>query len=143
MKYLVPVARANPGGLPTHGRAFSKYRFSTRQAGQLYAAWRDASASIRERILDAPELFLKTQRQVSPQPESPADELLRDLDMVLAIVNRASRRLARAAPLMGNIEENAQRKIECAVRDLTHLAERIEKEHDHVEPSDNGPRFWN
>src|SRR5439155_1334369 len=48
---------------------------------------------------------------------------------------RASRRLERAAPLMGPSEfEAAQRKIECAVRDLTHLAERMAKEHEHVKP---------
>src|SRR6266545_4437745 len=135
MKYLAPVARANLNDCQRMADAFSKYRFSSRQAGELYTAWRDASASIRQRILDSPELFLKAHQQVSPQPESPADELLRDLTMVLAITNRASRRLARASPLMGNIEfESARRKIECAVRDLTHLAERIEKEHDHVEP---------
>jgi ParB family transcriptional regulator, chromosome partitioning protein len=135
MKYLAPVARANLNHCQRMAEAFSKYRFSSRQAGELYTAWRDASASIRQRILDSPELFLKAHQQVSPQPPSPADELLRDLTMVLAITNRASRRLARASPLMGNTEfENAQRKIECTVRDLTHLAERIEKEQDHVEP---------
>src|SRR5437870_12471642 len=54
---------------------------------------------------------------------------------IVAITNRASWRLAPAAPLMGDSEfEAAHRKIECAVRDLTHLAERIEKEHEHVEP---------
>lgn len=135
MKYLAPVARANANDCQRMAEAFSKYHFSSRQASELYTAWREASASIRQRILDSPELFLKAHQQVSPQPESPADELLRDLTMVLAITNRASRRLARASPLMGNTEfENAQRKIDCAVRDLTHLAERIEKEQDHVEP---------
>src|SRR5207245_2513770 len=101
---------------------------------------------VRQRILDSPELFLKAHQQVSSQSSSPAEELLRDLTMVLAISNRASRRLARAAPLMGHAEfEAAQLKIECAVRDLTHLAERIEKEHDHVEPkstdSDSGTPY--
>lgn len=135
MKYLAPVARANLNDCQRMADAFARYRFSSRQAGELYAAWRDASASIRERILDSPELFLKAHQQVSAQPSSPADELLRDLTMVLAITNRASRRLARAAPLMGQNEfEIARRKIECAVRDLTYLTERIEKEHDHVEP---------
>jgi ParB/RepB/Spo0J family partition protein len=135
MKYLGPVARANPDDCQRMADAFSKHRFSSRQAGELYAAWRDASPSIRRRILDSPELFLKAHQQVSPQPASPADELLRDLTMVVAITNRASRRLARAAPLMGQSElEAAHRKIECAVRDLTHLAERIEKEQEHVEP---------
>jgi ParB family transcriptional regulator, chromosome partitioning protein len=135
MKYLAPVARANRNDCQRMADTFSKHRFSSRQAGELYTAWRDASASIRQRILDSPELFLKAHQQVSPQPPSPADELLRDLMMVLAITNRASRRLARAAPLMGSSEfESARRKVECGVRDLTHLAERIEKEHDHVKP---------
>jgi ParB/RepB/Spo0J family partition protein len=135
MKYLAPVARANLNDCQRLADAFSKYRFSSRQAGELYAAWRDASASIRQRILDSPELFLKAHQQVSPQSSSPAEDLLRDLTMVLAITSRASRRLACAAPLMDHAEfEAAERKIECAVRDLTHLAERIEKEHDHVEP---------
>src|SRR5256712_12467837 len=123
MKYLAPVARANLNDCQRMADAFSKYRFSSRQAGELYAAWRDASASIRRRILDSPELFLKAQQQLQPQPSSVAEELLRDLTMVLAITNRAGRRLARAAPLMGDAEfESARRKIECTVRDLTHLA---------------------
>jgi ParB/RepB/Spo0J family partition protein len=135
MKYLAPVARANAKDCQRMADAFSKHRFSSRQAGELYAAWRDASISIRQRILDSPELFLKAHQQVSAQPASPADELLRDLTMVLAITNRASRRFARAGPLMGPNEfESARHKIQCAVRDLTHLAERIDKEHDHVEP---------
>jgi ParB/RepB/Spo0J family partition protein len=135
MKYLAPVARANLDDCRRMADAFSKYRFSSRQAGQLYAAWRDASASIRRRILDSPELFLKAHQQVQPQPSSPPEELLRDLTMVLAITQRASRRLARAAPLMGHADmESVRRKIECAVRDLEHLSERIEKEQEHVEP---------
>src|SRR5438094_7813671 len=59
MKYLAPVARANPKDCQRMADAFSKYRFNSRQAGELYAAWRDASTSIRQRILDSPELFLK------------------------------------------------------------------------------------
>src|SRR6058998_2991220 len=58
MKYLAPVARANPKDCQRMADAFSKYRFNSRQAGELYAAWRDASTSIRQRILDSPELFL-------------------------------------------------------------------------------------
>jgi hypothetical protein len=135
MKYLAPVARANPNDCQRMAEAFAKHRFSSRQASELYAAWRDASASIRQRILDSPELFLKAHQQVSSQPASPAEELLRDLMMVVAITNRAGRRLVRAAPRMGASEmEAARRKIECAVRDLEHLAERIEKEHGYVEP---------
>src|SRR5207244_11946913 len=115
--------------------AVCKYKVSSRQSGELSAAWRDAPASMRQRILDSPQLFLKAHQQVSPQPGSAAEELMRDLAMVLAITNRAGRRWARAAPLLGQTElESARRKIECAVKDLTHLAERIEKEQEHAEP---------
>jgi ParB/RepB/Spo0J family partition protein len=135
MKYLAPVARANVIDCQHMAEVFARYRFSSRQAGELYAAWRDASASIRQRILESPELFLKAQQQVIRQPSSAAEELLRDLTLVVAIINRAGRRLARAAPLMSNAElESAQHKIESVMRDLTRLSERIEKEHDHVEP---------
>src|ERR1051326_8630811 len=135
MKYLAPVARANLSDCQRMADANATYRFSSRQAGQLYAAWRDASTSVRQRILDSPELFLKAHQQVEPQPSSPAEELLRDLTMVLAITNRAGRRLACAAPLMDDAEfQSVRRKIECAVRDLPHLAERIEEEYPHVEP---------
>src|SRR5256885_797865 len=63
MKYLAPVARANPDDCQRMAEVFSKHRFSSRQAGELYTAWRDASGSIRHRILDSPELFLKAHQQ--------------------------------------------------------------------------------
>src|SRR5438046_2213245 len=127
MKHLVPVARAHIEDCQRMADAFARHRFPSRQAGQLYAAWRDASPSIRQRILEEPQLFLKAQTQVEPQPPPLADELLRDLTMVLAITNRASRRLARAASLMDRDQFHAaERKIECAVKDLGDLAQRIE-----------------
>src|SRR5436309_2223623 len=128
MKYLVPVARANIEDGQRMADAFAAHRFTSRQAGELYAAWRDASPQIRQRILEDPQLFLKAQQQVEPQPRL-AEELLRDLTMVLAITNRASRRLARAAPLMDQDQfDAAERKIACAIKDLGFLAQRIEKE---------------
>jgi ParB/RepB/Spo0J family partition protein len=135
MKYLVPVARANLDDAKRMADAFAAHRFNTRQAGQLYAAWREASASLRQKILGAPLLFLKAHQQVAPQPSSPADELLRDLNMVLAITKRAGRRLARAAPLMSRAElDGARHTIEGALNDLRGLEQRIENEEEHVEP---------
>src|SRR2546425_5554876 len=58
MKYLVPMARANLHDCERMANVFAKHRFSSRQAGELYAAWRDASPAIRQRILDSPKLFL-------------------------------------------------------------------------------------
>src|SRR5438093_947226 len=139
MKCVAPVARANLDDGQRMADAFARHHFSSRQAGELYAAWRDASSSIRQRILESPDLFLKAQQQVQPQPPPLAEELLRDLNMVLAITQRARRRLARAAPLMGRADfDDARRKIDCAVADLTHLAEQIEKEKSNVESRATG-----
>lgn len=88
-----------------HSHTFALHRFSCREAGELYAAWRLASPPIRSRILDSPELFLKARRHAEPQPPA-RDELRRDLDLVRAIARRARRRWARAAFLMGHAERD-------------------------------------
>src|SRR5438128_4087286 len=56
MKYLAPVARVNVEDCERMAAAFVKHRCNTRQAGQLYAAWRDGSRVVRERLLAEPEL---------------------------------------------------------------------------------------
>ena len=74
MKYLVPVARQSLEDCQRMAAIFAQHHCDTREAGQLYAAWRQGSAAIRERILAEPELFLKTQRQekIPPGPGTPA-----------------------------------------------------------------------
>jgi len=136
MKFLVPMARIRLQDCEPMAAAFAKHRCDTRQAGQLYAAWRDGSAVIRQRILAEPELFLKAQRQVEPAaPSAPAAALLRDLEMVVAIVNRASRRVAGAGMDRSQCED-ARRKIDRVRHQLNHLTEQIQKEQEeHVEPS--------
>jgi ParB family transcriptional regulator, chromosome partitioning protein len=136
MKYLAPVARVNVEDCVRIAAAFVQYRCDTRQAGQLYAAWRDGSRVVRERILAAPELFLKTQRQ-APATRPAAAALERDLEMAVAILQRAGRRLAEALPEMdGPRQEQAQHQIESARRELDRMAARIGKEQEakHAEP---------
>src|SRR6202790_575843 len=99
MKYLVPMARVNVEDCGRMAAAFIQHRCDTRQAGQLYAAWRDGSRVVRERILAEPELFLKTQRQ-APVAKPAAAALDRDLEMAVAILHRAGRRLTEALPEM-------------------------------------------
>src|SRR6266851_2183407 len=137
MKYLVPVARVNLEDCVRMASAFVQQHCDTRQAGQLYAAWREGSRVVRERILAEPELFLKTQRQ-TPSASPAAAGLERDLEMAVAILYRAGRRLAEALPDMdGPRQEQAHRQIESARQELERMAARIEKEQDaqHVEPS--------
>ena len=136
MKFLVPVARVRLQDCQRMAAAFAQHRCDTRQAGRLYAAWRDSSPVVRKRILDEPELFFKAQRQVEPKaPSAQAAALLRDLEMVSAIMSRASRRVAGAG-MDRDQGEDARRKIDRVRQQLNHLSEQIHKEQEqYVEPS--------
>jgi len=86
MKYLVPVARVDADHCQRMAAALVAHRCDTRQAGQLYTAWRQGSRVARERILAEPELFLKTQRQ-PPATRPAAAGLDRELEMAVAILS--------------------------------------------------------
>ena len=136
MKYLVPVARVNLENCVRMASAFVQQHCTTREAGQLYAAWREGSSVVRERILAEPELFLKTQRQL-PASRSAAAGVERDLEMAVAILRRTGRRLAAALPEMDDLrQEQAQHQIASARQELERMAARIGKERgvQHVEP---------
>jgi ParB family chromosome partitioning protein len=137
MKFLVPVARINLEDCQRMAAAFAQHHCNTRQAGQLYAAWRGGPPVIRQRLLDEPALFFKAQRQAEPKATAaPVAELLRDLEMAAAIVNRAARRLAGAAEMDGQQREAARRQIERMENQLRRLAGRIPQEQEpHVESS--------
>ena len=136
MKYLVPMARVNVEDCGRMAATFIQHHYDTRQAGQLYAAWRDGSRVVRERILAEPELFLKTQRQ-APVAKPAAVALDRELEMAGAILRRADRRLAEALPEMDRRQqEQMQARIANARRELDRMTERIGKEQEpkHAEP---------
>ena len=139
MKFLVPVARQSLEDCQRMATIFAQHHCDTREAGQLYAAWRQGSAAIRKRILDAPDLFFKTQRQTQEKaPAGSGAELLRDLEMVVAIVNRAHRRLAGAAATEVDSQQSkaAQYQIERIQKQLLRIDEAIQPEKKpHVEPS--------
>ena len=52
MKFLVPVARQSLEDCQRMAAIFAQHHCDTREAGQLYAAWRQGSAAIRKRILE-------------------------------------------------------------------------------------------
>jgi ParB family chromosome partitioning protein len=137
MKFLVPVARQSLEDCQRMAAIFAEHHCDTRQAGQLYGAWRKGSPAIRKRILDDPELFFKTQRQAQEKaPPGTGAELLRDLEMVMAIVNRAQRRLAGAATDLDDQQSKAARhQIERIQKQLHRVDEEILPEKNpHVEP---------
>jgi ParB family transcriptional regulator, chromosome partitioning protein len=139
LKYLVPVARQSLADCQRMAAIFAQYHCEAREADQLYAAWRKGSPAVRKRILDDPELFFKTQRQAQEKAlAGTGAELLRDLEMVMAIVNRAQRRLAGdAATEMDDQQSKAARQqIDRIQKQLHRIDEEIlpEKKR-HVEPS--------
>jgi hypothetical protein len=136
MKYLAPIARVNLEDCGRMSAAFIQHRCDTRQAGQLYAAWRDGTRVVRERILAEPELFLKTQRQ-APVAKPAAVALDRELEMAVAILHRAGKRLVEALPEMDKgQQQQTQARLESARRELDRMTERIGKEQEtqHAEP---------
>ncbi len=138
LKYLVPVARQSLEDCQRMAAIFARHHSETREAGELYTAWRKSSPALRKRILDAPELFFKTQRQAQENaPTGAGAELIRDLEMVAAIVNRAQRCLAGAAVTeVDNQQRQAiQHQIERIQRQLRRIDEELptEKQQPHVE----------
>ena len=132
MRFLVPVARANPQDCRTMAEAFSADKFSSREAAELYAAWRDSSPGMRVRILADPALFLKARRQIEKArapDERASAELLRDLEMVSAIARRAGRRWRQTAVLMDGTDiDRARHCLEHALDELRRLSQRMEQE---------------
>ncbi len=137
MKFLVPVARQSLEDSERMAAILAEHRCDSRQAGQLYAAWRTGSAAIRRRILQEPALFFKAQRQ-EKLPAGSGAELIRDLEMAAAIVNRAQRRLSGTAAMELDRPQQvaARQQIERLEKQLQRLDEKLipEQTH-HVEPS--------
>ena len=137
MKFLVPVARQSLEDCQRMAAIFTEHHCDTREASQLYGAWRRGSAAIRKRILEDPALFFKTQRQ-EKVPPGPAAEVIRELEMVTAIVNRVHRRLAGAAAAELNDQQRAaaRQQIDRIEKQLQRMDEKLLPEQKpHVEPS--------
>ncbi len=58
-KYLVPLARANQQACLRLVEGVGSFRLSSRDMAVLYAAYRDGNTVTRQRLLEAPVLFLK------------------------------------------------------------------------------------
>ena len=141
LKFLVPAARQSLNDCQRMADIFTQHRCDTRAAGQLYAAWRKSSPAMRKRILDAPELFFKTQRQAEKATTGAGAELIRDLEMVTAIVNRAQRRLTGAGATEVDDQqcEAARHQLERIDRQLRRIGEQLQTENErHVEPGTTG-----
>ena len=121
MRYLTPVARLDLDQCVRMAQIFSQPHWTTRKAAALYQAWRSArSRRAKERILVAPDLFLKTQQQ---QPPASSDGLENDLRQMVAIAKRALHREEPAA-----VNPTLLDQIEQATRLLAQLVARIQEQ---------------
>jgi ParB family chromosome partitioning protein len=129
MKYLVPVARVDADDCLRLATIFIEQHCDARAAQQLYTAWRKGTRTVRQRILAEPELFLKTQRQTAPTATPAAEQVVRDLEMALAILRRANKQLSEALSGMNaGQQKQTQYTIESARRELNRMSERIQTE---------------
>jgi ParB-like chromosome segregation protein Spo0J len=96
MKFLVPLARANPADAERLADALAPLGLSTRQIGALALAWDHGSAQTRHLLLSNPLLVLRAREQPNRQP-TPAEQLLVDVEMLSAVARRIHGRLRRGA----------------------------------------------
>lgn len=137
MKYLAPVARVDADDCLRLATIFLEQHCDTRAAQQLYTAWRNSTRTVRQRLLAEPELFFKTQRQTAPAATPAAEQVVRDLEMALAILRRGNKQLAEALSGMNaGQQKQTQHTIESARRELNRMSERIQTEQEpkHAEP---------
>lgn len=80
MKSLVPLARANAEHCERLVTALNGEAPSVRDLDRLYRAWRAADPSVRERIVNQPQLFLRAAKVATPEcgldPSSPVGQLI-------------------------------------------------------------------
>jgi hypothetical protein len=134
MKYLLPVAGSSLEECRQMATAFTRCQCTTRQAGQLYAAWRKASPQIRQRIFEQPQLLLKTQSQAAPPPpaDSAIQQVLGDLETIAAIARRANRRLKAATAELERMDqaqsEQIEQQLQRTLEELSRLANAIPRQ---------------
>jgi ParB family transcriptional regulator, chromosome partitioning protein len=133
-KYLVPLARANRPACLELVAALGSSRLSSRDLGILYTAYQTGNWVTRQRLIEAPLVFLKSYKEAQTDPSiepGPSDSLLTDLEILSATARRADRRL-RAGVLrnlpdkdrddLARLLDQSQREIE---RMAKHFAEEM------------------
>jgi ParB family transcriptional regulator, chromosome partitioning protein len=138
-KYLVPLARANREACLELVEALGATRLSSRDLETLYTAYQTGNWVTRQRLLEAPLVFLKSYKEaeapLSVEP-GPSDSLLTDLEILSAAARRARRRL-RAGCLRNLPEKDRQDLadlLDQSRREVERLAEHFHQEMGHVGP---------
>jgi ParB family transcriptional regulator, chromosome partitioning protein len=128
-KYLVPLARANRQACLELVEALGSTRLSSRDLGILYTAYRSGNWVTRQRLLEAPLVYLKSYQEAQAEPPfepdpvpTPGESLRTDLEVLSATARRASRRLR--AGVLRHLPEEARQEL---ARLLDHSRHEIER----------------
>jgi ParB/RepB/Spo0J family partition protein len=137
-KYLVPLARANQQACLRLVEGVGSFRLSSRDMAVLYAAYRDGNTVTRQRLLEAPVLFLKAFKEslVSPPQPSFEESLRTDIEVLGSVARRAHRRLRQGAlqNLLEREREELARSLRQSLEETRSMAERFEQEMGHAGP---------
>ena len=138
-KYLVPLARANRQVCLELVEAIGAARLSSRDLGILYTAYQSGNWMTRQRLLEAPLVFLKSYKEAQTAPSvepDPSDSLLTDLEILSSTARRARRRL-RLGVLRNLAEKDRQDLaglLDQSRREIERLAEHFHQEMGHAGP---------
>ena len=125
-KYLVPLARANREACLQLVEAIGATRLSSRDLGILYTAYQTGNWVTRQRLLEAPLVFLKSYKEAEAPPSvepGPSDSLLTDLEILSATARRADRRLR--AGVLRNLPEKDRQDLARLLDQSRHEIERV------------------
>jgi ParB family transcriptional regulator, chromosome partitioning protein len=132
-KYLVPLARANRQICLDLMEAIGTTRLSSRDLGILYTAYTTGNGVTRQRLLEAPLVFLKSHKEMQASPAIEpglGDSFLTDLEILSATARRADRRL-RAGILRSLPEKDRPdlaRLLDQARHEMQRMAEHFAEE---------------
>jgi ParB/RepB/Spo0J family partition protein len=136
-KYLVPLARANRQVCLELVEAIGTARLSSRDLGILYTAYQSGNWVTRQRLLEAPLVFLKSYKEAQTAPSiepDPSDSLLTDLEILSSTARRAHRRLR--AGVLRNLPEKDRQDLagllDQSRREVERLAEHFHQEMGHA-----------
>jgi ParB/RepB/Spo0J family partition protein len=134
MKHLVPLARANREICERLVEAIADKKLTTRQIGELVAAYRSGGAKTRALVLADPLVVLKardgTPSSPAIEPQSPVDLLFRDFEILGSVARRALKRLCEgtAIRLAAPERDDLAAGFHHAEREMARLGRQVQKE---------------
>jgi ParB/RepB/Spo0J family partition protein len=137
MRSLIPLARANRAHCEQLVERLGNERITTRQIAALYTAWRAGDLEQRERIVQAPLLFLRATRAAAKaEPHDELGWLVRELGVTVSALGRVRESLERAAGVDPEVVRSA--RLRRAWRPVAAAWEAVRGK---VEEPDAGPGY--